>query len=269
MSLKTKTDGLAACLRFGNPLQLALARLFFRKTRFVPHRLGGAQFVADQSGGDECGLRPCLVEGMYDPFLAAAGISSAGAPLDIADLGANAGGFSLIFAARRLAVRKILAVEMNPLTHSRLRLNLLTNFGPAAVPLNAAVGGRDGAVQVPFTFGGTGDSVSSAETTAGSSFEVPMLTLDSLLGAEFPGRSIDLLKMDIEGAEWDVLGSGQCRFLANCKNLIVEIHPRGGRALESFADAVRGFGLLLDPVRNPAAADVFLFRKETPAGANP
>jgi len=57
--------------------------------------------------------------------------------------------------------------------------------------------------------------------------------------------------------------------LANCKNLIIEIHPRGGRALESFADAVRGFGLLLDPVRNPAAADVFLFRKETPAGANP
>jgi hypothetical protein len=96
-----------------------------------------------------------------------------------------------------------------------------------------------------------------------------MLALDSLLGAEFPGGSIDLLKMDIEGAEWDVLGSGQCRFLANCKNLIVEIHPRGGRALESFADAVRGFGLFLDPVRNPAAEDVFLFRHETSAGGKP
>jgi len=205
MSLKTKTEGLAACLRFGNPLQLVLARLLFRKSRFVPHSLGGVQFVADQLGGDECGLRPCLVEGMYDPFLAAAGISNADAPLDIADLGANAGGFSLIFAARGLAVRKVLAVEMNPLTHSRLRLNLLTNFGPAAVPLNAAVGGRDGSIQVPFTFGGTGDSVSSSEKKAGSLFDVPMATLDSLLGSEFPGRGIDLLKMDIEGAEWDVL----------------------------------------------------------------
>jgi len=262
MFLKTKTDGFAACLRFGNPLQLVLARLFFRKTRFVPHRLGDAQFVADQSGGDECGLRPCLVEGMYDPFLAAAGIFKAGAPLDIADLGANAGGFSLIFAARQIGVRKILAVEMNPLTHSRLRLNLLTNFGPAAVPLNVAVGGRDGVVQIPFTFGGTGESVPRLGKIAGSLFDVPMLTLDRLLGNEFQGRSIDLLKMDIEGAEWDVLDSGQCGCFANCKNLIIEIHPREGRALDDFSAAVRRFGLRLDPVRNPDADYVFLFRRE-------
>lgn len=269
MSLKTKFDGLAACLRFDNALQLFLARFLFRKSRFVSHRLGEIQFVADQFGGDECGLRPCLAEAMYDTFLSALGISQISPPLDIADIGANAGGFSLIFAARKIPVRKVLAVEMNPLTYSRLRLNLLTNYGPVASPVNAAIGGRDAEIQVPFTFGGTGDSLSITGKTAASMFDVPMVTLDSLLGSEFQGRSIDLLKIDIEGSEWDVLDSGQCGCLANCKNLIIEIHPRGSRALESFAEAVRCYGLVLDPVRNPAAADVFLFRQETAAGAKP
>ena len=175
----------------------------------------------------------------------------------------------MIFAARKIPVRKVLAVEMNPLTYSRLRLNLLTNYGPVASPVNAAIGGRDAEIQVPFTFGGTGDSLSITGKTAASMFDVPMVTLDSLLGSEFQGRSIDLLKIDIEGSEWDVLDSGQCGCLANCKNLIIEIHPRGSRALESFAEAVRCYGLVLDPVRNPAAADVFLFRQETAAGAKP
>jgi hypothetical protein len=146
MSLKTKFDGLAACLRFDNALQLVLARLLFRKSRFVSHRLGEIQFVADQFGGDECGLRPCLAEAMYDTFLSALGISQISPPLDIADIGANAGGFSLIFAARKIPVRKVLAVEMNPLTYSRLRLNLLTNYGPVAVPVNA--GAASGATPV-------------------------------------------------------------------------------------------------------------------------
>jgi len=205
MSLKTKTDGLAACLRFSNPLQLVFARLLFRKSRFVPHTLGGVQFVADQFGGDECGLRPCLVEGMYDPFLAAAGIFTASSPLDIVDLGANAGGFSLIFAARRLAVRKILAVEMNPLTYSRMRLNLLTNFGPAAIPLNAAVSGQNSSIRVPFSFGGTGEGIKSETFGNGAYFDVPMLTLDRLMDSEFQGSLLDLLKMDIEGSEYSVL----------------------------------------------------------------
>lgn len=262
MSLKTKTDGLAACLRFSNPLQLVFARLLFRKSRFVPHTLGGVQFVADQFGGDECGLRPCLVEGMYDPFLAAAGIFTASSPLEIVDLGANAGGFSLIFAARRLAVRKILAVEMNPLTYSRMRLNLLTNFGPAAIPLNAAVSGQNSSIRVPFSFGGTGEGIKSETFGNGAYFDVPMLTLDRLMDSEFQGSLLDLLKMDIEGSEWDVLGSDECSWLAKCIHLVVEIHTRLGRGLDDFAAGILKFGLRLDPIRNAGADNVFLFRND-------
>ena len=270
MSLATKFSGLLECLRFDNALQLVAARLLFRRTRFVPHRLGGAQFVADQLGGDECGLRPCLVGGMYDRFLEASGVYHLPAPWNIADIGANAGGFSLKFAARGEYIGKIAAVEMNPLTYSRMRLNLLTNFGPKAVAINAAIGGSSSIIDVPFSFGGTGDSIGAKPKSSDGFFRVPMLTLDEFLDSEFGRGKVDFLKMDIEGAEWDILDSEHCGRLRDCARLIVEIHPRAGRALPQFQQAVAPYGLSLVEVRNPGAEDVYLFMQKAvglPAGA--
>lgn len=265
MSIQTKVAGFFSCLKFDNPLQLILSRAIFRKSRFVPHRWNGLQFVADQNGGDECGLRPCLIEGMYEPFLQATGILKSRAPLNIADFGANAGGFSLIFAASAVKVKKLVAVEMNPLTHSRMRLNLLTNFGPKAVPINAAVGGCSMTLNVPFSFGGTGDRIHLTPSEGDSGFSVPMRTLDDLLNEEFPSQKIDLLKMDIEGSEWDVLETGHCQRLRDCRHLLIEVHPHSGRGVLEFQSAVKPYGLELVDVRNADAEDVFLFSQNADA----
>jgi len=258
MSLQTKLSGLSSSLRFDNRIQLILDRIFFRGTRFVPHRLNNIDFVADQKGGDECGLRPCLVEGMYDPFLEVAGLLRGSRAVNVVDLGANAGGFSLIFATRGIAVRKIASVEMNPLTYSRMRLNVLTAYGPKADPVNAAIGKESGKAHVPFSYGGTGDSVDNKHDD-NTGFTVPMVTFDDLLGRSFAGETVDVVKMDIEGSEWDVINSGACQRLKDCSCLIVEIHPRDGRRVGDFEKAVGPFGLVLSPVRNPQEPDVFCF----------
>jgi FkbM family methyltransferase len=257
VSLKTKLSGFAASLSFENRLQLVLARTLFRKSRFVPHRLRGVDFIADQKGGDECGLRPCLVEGMYDPFLEAVGAFSGPRPPNIADLGANAGGFTLIFATRGIPVRKVAAVEMNPLTYSRMRLNVLTAYGPKAEPVNAAIGPLCGQVDVPFSFGGTGDAIVSDVT--GESFTVPVVTFDAFMDSSFPGEKVEVVKMDIEGSEWEVIDSGTCTRLRDCRALIVEIHPKPRRSLKDFAAAMEPLGLRLTEVRNPKEPDVFCF----------
>lgn len=258
MSLRTKLNGLSSSMRFDNSIQLILDRVFFRSSRFVPHRLNGVDLVADQKGGDECGIRPCLVEGMYDPFLEVAGLLRGGRALNVVDLGANAGGFSLIFATRGIPVRKIASVEMNPLTYSRMRLNVLTAYGPKADPVNAAVGRETGKVRVPFSYGGTGESVNHKhEDDVG--FTVPVVTFDELLDRAFLGEKVDIVKMDIEGSEWDVLDSGACQRLKDCSCLIVEIHPRDGRGVEDFEKAAGDFGLVLSPMRNPQELDVFCF----------
>lgn len=264
MSLKTKIAGFTACLAFDNRAQLILNRLFFRKSRFVAHRINKIDFVADQQGGDECGLRPCLTEGMYDPFLRACGANEKSNQLVVADVGSNAGGFSLIFAAKAIPIKKIAAVEMNPLTYSRMRLNLLTTFGPSAKTVNAAIAGQSGTIEVPFTSGGTGESMESFSEVDGPKFSVPLVTLDEFLDNAFPDQKIDILKLDIEGAEWDVLNSNTCKRLADCRFLIVEIHARAGQEITEFAEAIAPFGLMLmREVVNPAASDVFCFRNNS------
>lgn len=263
MGIKTKLQGFQACLKFDNRLQLILDRLLFRASRFVPHRLDGIQFIADQMGGDECGLRPCLIDGIYDPFLREAKAFECNSSLNVADVGANAGGFSLIFALHKVAIKKIAAMEMNPLTHSRLRLNLLTNYGPAATCWNAAVSSESGRIDVPFTFGGTGDSFGDFKKHRGPSFSVPMVTLDEFLDGEFPEEKIDILKLDVEGAEWNVIDSGRCRRFRDVRFLIVEIHARNGRGLVEFEAAMRSYGFSLLEMRNPQEPDVFCFRNDT------
>lgn len=259
MSLQTKLGGLSARLRFDNRLQLILNRLLFPNARFASYRLRGVEAVADHMGADHCGLWPCLVEGMYDPFLEDLRRGASAKPLTVVDIGANAGGFSLIFATRGMPVRKIAAVEMNPLTYSRMRLNLLTTYGPVAEPVNAAIGTARGTASVPFSFGSTGDVFVERSATTG--FTVPVQTFDQFLDDHFQGETVDVVKMDIEGSEWDVIDSHTCNRLADCSRLIVEIHPRDGRGPPEFAAAMRPFGLSLSPVRNPQASDVFCFTR--------
>lgn len=267
MSVKNKMNGLFACLNFDNPFQLILSRLIFCKSRFVAHRLNGVQFVSDQEGGDECGLRPCLIEGMYDPFIKATGIIKSTSPLKVVDIGANAGGFSLIFSVFKIQVEKLVAVEMNPLTYSRMRLNLLTNFGPQAIPINAAIGGYSINLNVPFTFGGTGESVNFSEeackSACKSSFIVPMRTLDDLLNSEFEGQKIDLLKMDIEGSEWEILEFGRCQRLRDCRHLLIELHPNARFGVADFKIAIQRYGFSLVDIHNSNAENVFLFSQNS------
>ncbi len=262
MSIKSKIAGLSACLHFDNKFQLTAARTLFRRSRFVSHRLKGVEFVADQRGGDGCGLHPCLVGGMYTPFLDAAGCGATGAPLNVADVGANAGGFALIFAVRNFPVRKIVSVEMNPLTFARMQLNLLTAYGPRAVPLNAAVCDSSGHVNVAFTAGGTGEGLSTSGPGDGPVFSVRMMTLDELLDKQFPAQKIDVMKLDVEGSEWDILDTGNCQRLSDVRFLIVEVHPRKGRSVEDFDRAVATYGLRRVPIHNTGAEDVFGYVNE-------
>lgn len=259
MSLQTKLSGLASSLRFDNRLQLILDRIFFRGTRFVPHRLNTIDFVVDQKGGDECGIRPCLVEGMYDPFLEAAGAFNSAKPLKVADLGANAGGFSLIFASRGLAIAKIAAVEMNPLTYSRMRLNVLTAYGPRAKTINAAISAESCALDVPFNYGSTGESVTNAYGVKNGTFRIRAITFDEFYEEEFKGETVDIAKVDIEGAEWSMVDAGTCQHLRSCRFIIVEVHPDKGRDITQFEAALRPFGFKLLEVRNEREPDVFCF----------
>ena len=150
-------------------------------------------------------------------------------PAVIVDLGAHIGLASLFFAAR-LPHARIVAVEANPRLLPRLRRNLAATH---AQVIHAAVGDRDGHRSLHRGEASWASSLIAAPHSS-APIRVPALTLESLLGVAGIDR-VDLLKIDIEGAEWEILGEGVPDFVGV---LLGEVHAIGDRPPSGLFDAI-------------------------------
>ncbi len=63
--------------------------------------------------------------------------------------------------------------------------------------------------------------------------------------AHFGDETVDLCKMDIEGAEYEVLASPAHQKLRNCRYLIVELHPTAPETLLGFEQELNELGFTL------------------------
>lgn len=114
------------------------------------------------------------------------------------DLGAWIGP-TVLYAARRC--RKVLAVEPDPVAFDQLRRNLdLNPAGDVTLVAGAVDCHRDGTVL--YSRAGWGNSMSSTVLAVGDRLDVSTWRLADLV---HPFRNVDLIKMDIEGAESRVL----------------------------------------------------------------
>jgi FkbM family methyltransferase len=140
----------------------------------------------------------------------------------IVDVGASIGLYSVAMAQRAGPTGRVIAYEPDLhngiLLGEHVRLNALADrvrMVPAAV----------GAMNGPLHFQGGGGPYSHITLTAGiGSFAVPCVTLDD----ELAGRSVDVLKIDVEGFEEEVL-KGARRLLADRARgprfILFEVHP--------------------------------------------
>jgi len=139
-------------------------------------------------------------------------------PRVIVDAGSNVG-LSVLFFRSRYPDSRVYAIEPDPETFDRLRLNIEHLPGVDAARL--ALSDRTGPARF---FRSTSESWTSSLFPAGRSLEevtVEAVTLDEFLTAR--GLSeVDLLKLDIEGAEYRVLESSQR--LAAIRHIVAELH---------------------------------------------
>lgn len=132
----------------------------------------------------------------------------------IVDCGANIG-LSIIYFKRLFPQAKIIAFEPDSKIFKLLQENLHI-FGYDDVELvNKAVWNKNGSAKF-FASGDVGSRISEDENA--KNIEIPTYRLQDLLGEE-----IDFLKMDIEGAEYNVIED--CKYkLRNVKNIFIEYH---------------------------------------------
>ncbi len=219
---------------FSNRVELALGRLFFRDTSVQVHRIGDKHMILDHRAADAGSIRGCVSSPMYWDLLDKVKLPR---NLTVLDVGANVGGFPFLLHARKHELKSLTCVELNPSTFVRLQFNVLSNW-PKATVLNRAVTSQPGELTLRLGRGDTGDSLRGSPQGGGEEVTVQTIKLDELSDAPV----IDLLKMDIEGAETDVLlETGHEQTLARTSVLVIEIHPVD--KAQAIHDAITATGL--------------------------
>jgi len=156
-------------------------------------------------------------------------------PRFIVDAGANVG-FASIFFANLYPGSTIIALEPEPENFRLLVQN--TRWYPEIIPVQAALWGRTAILAVSRDTESWAHRVS--EPNLNGHTTVPGLTIADLL-RNYDRASIDILKMDIEGAEIEVFNAEAHHWLKNTKVLIVELHDRSRAGCSAALDnAIRG-----------------------------
>lgn len=260
MSLSNKVRGLKAIWKFDNRFWLAFTKIFFPSETLQTYRYKGIEFIIDHSGGDANGAREVLASPMYKRFLPKMNLDR---PVNVLDLGANNGGFSLLLAANGVMIKKIVSVEFNPQTYIRLHFNLFRNVDSEVVPLNAALCGKTRTVKTVLGAGSVSDSIyKSSGGAERRRYSVRGITLNELIDDHFADEVVDICKIDVEGAEFEVFLEPNHSSIARCRYLIMEIHERDGRRADEIIPIIEGLGLKREPTEPEADPTVHFFVNE-------
>lgn len=143
----------------------------------------------------------------------------------IVDAGANIGLFAL-WAARAIPTTRIIALEPYPETFHLLQENIRANsLQHRILPVQRALAGEAGERQMSSL----GDSpthrliLGGPKPPPGPSVTVKCSTLADFL-QERQLQSVDLLKMDVEGSEWEILFGTPASVLQKVRHIVLEYH---------------------------------------------
>jgi FkbM family methyltransferase len=160
----------------------------------------------------------------------------------IVDAGANIGSFTL-YALLKAPESRVIAIEPAPDTCDRLREVVQEHgFSGRCTIHQAALGPQMGTTMIDLA------PESQFRNTGNGDTCVPVFTLDAVVRQ----AEVDMLKLDIEGAEYAVLGGDSSRCLTHVQRMTMEFHPNG--SLADLIAPLEGTGLKCVSVRDDGAA---------------
>ncbi len=173
----------------------------------------------------------------------------------ILDIGANIGVFA-ISANSLNSDASIYSIEPFPATYELLLENIEANrLGSKVHPRNLAISGESG--EVPFDLSPTIPSHSRkiAIDPVNNSVSIRALTIGDFLAAEGIEEA-DFIKIDIEGAEYDVILKSPAEILRKSKRYGIEYHYRGVDAIAEHLQKA-GFSISYEPKKGESGVVEF------------
>jgi FkbM family methyltransferase len=159
----------------------------------------------------------------------------------VLDVGSHVGAFTIWVAARAPRAR-ITAFEPEPRNFGDLRLNVERNDLADRVSLvNAAVGAEAGTRTLRVRR--RRDTSSLAPPGASGSTEVDCVALEDVL-TEHESPRIDVLKLDCEGAEWEILRSLDTQKLRRVAHILLECHAERRDQLDVMLEQLEAKGFI-------------------------
>jgi FkbM family methyltransferase len=168
-----------------------------------------------------------LTFGVYEPFEQIVFKTVCRSGFNVLDIGANVGLYTGIAASQVGPGGLVISIEPHPESFKFLTLTCAENHFTNVRPFNVAAGDAPRNVQLFLTDKNKGDSRIYDPTGTRAHIDTKMIVLDDLLKEQQIDR-IDLIKMDIQGAE-GLAVAGLRETLKKAKSLIVfsEFWPWG------------------------------------------
>ena len=216
-SFSYRADWLGSVMRSQPAAALFLLRSKFDRMQTGTGYCGGFPFVF--RGCDVNAVQEVLVDNEYG-FLRSL-LEGADSPR-ILDIGTHIGLFSL-WALSVNPRAQIFSVEASPDTFVVLEENI--GRAQKIIPAIAwrAVNRAAWSNSEPIRFSSSGDSMSHRVSSTGSA-DVRGMTLREVMETGFPQKTIDLMKIDIEGAEEEFI-CAMPDLLKAVNSLVIELHP--------------------------------------------
>jgi len=160
----------------------------------------------------------------------------------IVDCGAN-NGLSALYFSERFPNAKVVAVELESGNFAMLKKNVA---GHANIfPLHAGVWEEDIMLEIPNLNGSNWEFMAAKSTDASAdgpqTQKVQGLTLPTIM-QRYQIPVIDILKIDVEGAEFEIFSNNPDKFLSKTRILIIELHDWIKEGVSKiFFDALRKY----------------------------
>jgi FkbM family methyltransferase len=182
----------------------------------------------------------------------------------VIDVGAHVGAFTIWLASRAPCL--VLALEPNPATFQLLEQNVERGaMGSRVVLQQAALAGESGPRKLSVRRFSTDATILEAHAAADAVPVKALRLVDVMRMSGFP--EIDLLKIDVEGAEYEVFANLEPHALDRARALIVECHFGTGGDHGSIIERLKGDGF--EVAAEVAKSDSLLvaWRRDDDAGA--
>lgn len=187
-----------------------------------------------------------LVYGTWEPQVTSLITSTVKPGMTVIDIGAHVGYYSLLFAKCVGPAGRVFSFEPLPENLALLRKNIELNHLNNVRCFESALfsGAKELCLAVPDESPNSGDG-SVIHDRGGKHILVSATTLDSFCAGH--DLQPDLLKMDVEGAEYDVL-MGATETIARCRpELLIELHHfDGSLAAHPVPDLLSGWGYQME-----------------------